>query len=92
VTGIDSAAPGAAESTRRATRGGPSAQQRRPGPAFASDAKLRDLHKDWQRFSTTELLIPPGEQIEPPETSLLDVGNVERQAIEFWQPTLELLR
>jgi predicted nucleotidyltransferase component of viral defense system len=60
--------------------------------AFTRDTKLRDLRNDWQRFSTTELLILPGEQIESPETTLLKVENVERQAIEFWQPTLELLR
>jgi predicted nucleotidyltransferase component of viral defense system len=60
--------------------------------SFAKESKLRDLRNDWQRFSTTELLILPGEQTESAETTLLNVENVERQAIEFWQPTLALLR
>ena len=34
----------------------------------------------------------PGERAEPEGATLLRVENVERQAIEFWQPTLESLR
>jgi predicted nucleotidyltransferase component of viral defense system len=60
--------------------------------AFTKASKLRDLRDDWARFSTTELLVLPGEQAESADTTLLKVENVERQAIEFWQSTLDLLR
>jgi hypothetical protein len=38
------------------------------------------------------LLFLPGEVAEDSEATLMKVENVERQAIEFWQPTLDLLR
>lgn len=60
--------------------------------AFASEQKLRDLRSDWDRFSTTELLFLPSERDEGGDTTLMSVENVERQAIEFWGQTLELLR
>jgi hypothetical protein len=60
--------------------------------AFTKPGKLRDLRNDWERFSTTELLFLPGEQAEDADATLMKVENVERQAIEFWQPTLDLLR
>ena len=58
---------------------------------FTKPGKLRDLRNDWERFSTTELLFLPGEQAEDADATLMKVENVERQAIEFWQPTLDLL-
>jgi hypothetical protein len=60
--------------------------------AFTKENKLKDLRNDWERFSTTELLFLPGEQTEDVDATLMKVENVERQAIEFWQPTLDLLR
>jgi predicted nucleotidyltransferase component of viral defense system len=60
--------------------------------AFAKPRKLNDLRDDWQRFSTTELLFLPGERAERDDTTLLKVENVERQAIEFWRPTLDRLQ
>lgn len=59
---------------------------------FAKPDKLRELRVDWDRFSTTELLFLPGELAEDDGVTLMKVENVERQAIEFWQPTLNLLR
>lgn len=61
-------------------------------PTFTKADKLRALHAEWQRFSTTELLFLPGEITHDSRTTLTKVENVERQAIEFWQPTLDLLR
>jgi predicted nucleotidyltransferase component of viral defense system len=61
-------------------------------PAFTKEDKLGDLRNDWERFSTTELLFLPGELGEDVHATLMKVENVERQAIEFWQRTLELLR
>lgn len=58
---------------------------------FADSAKLNELRDDWERFTGTELLLLPQEQSAPADVTLLDVANVERQAIEFWQPTLDLL-
>jgi predicted nucleotidyltransferase component of viral defense system len=60
--------------------------------AFTKAGKLRDLRNDWERFSTTELLFLPSEMAEDADATLMKVENVERQAIEFWQPTLDLLR
>jgi predicted nucleotidyltransferase component of viral defense system len=57
--------------------------------SFGHPNKLKDLRHDWERFSTTELLFLPGELREPAELTLTKVENVERQAIEFWQPTLD---
>jgi hypothetical protein len=59
---------------------------------FARQDKLQELRADWERFSTTELLLLPGEVAEDQSVTLVKVENVERQAIEFWQPTLDLLR
>lgn len=61
-------------------------------PAFTKEDKLRALRGDWERFSTTELLFLPGELAVGADVTLTNVTNVERQAIEFWQPTLDLLR
>ncbi len=58
---------------------------------FADPAKLDELRADWERFTDTELLLLPQERSVAAEVTLLDVANVERQAIEFWQPTLERL-
>jgi predicted nucleotidyltransferase component of viral defense system len=58
---------------------------------FADSAKLKELREDWERFINTELLLLPREQSAPADVTLLDIANVERQAIEFWQPTLDLL-
>jgi predicted nucleotidyltransferase component of viral defense system len=60
--------------------------------AFAKAQKLKDLRDDWDRFVDSELLFLPGERRESDNTTLLRIENVERQAIEFWQPTLALLR
>jgi hypothetical protein len=60
--------------------------------AFTRPSKLRDLRNDWARFSTTELFVLPGERSGPQHLTLVKVDNVERQAIEFWQTTLDLLR
>jgi hypothetical protein len=60
--------------------------------AFTKPAKLAELRRDWQRFATAELLFLPGERAEPADVTLLNVENVERQAIGFWRPTLEQLR
>jgi predicted nucleotidyltransferase component of viral defense system len=60
--------------------------------AFIKPNKLKDLRNDWERFSTTELLFLPGELAEDSDATLMKVENVERQAIEFWQSTLDLLR
>jgi hypothetical protein len=59
--------------------------------AFTKPGKLRDLRNDWERFSSTELLFLPDELAEDVDATLMKVENVERQAIEFWQPTLDLL-
>jgi hypothetical protein len=59
---------------------------------FIKPNKLKDLRNDWERFSSTELLFLPGELSEDADTTLMKVENVERQAIEFWQPMLDLLR
>lgn len=61
-------------------------------PAFGDQSKLKDLRDDWERFSTTELLLLPGELAASPESTLMKVENIERLASEFWQPTLDLLR
>lgn len=58
---------------------------------FGKEDKLGDLREDWERFSTTELLFLPGELGEDADLTLMKVENVERQALEFWQATLELL-
>lgn len=60
-------------------------------PKFNDRTKLRDLRDDWDRFSDTELLLLPRELAEPAELTLTNVANVERLAVEFWQPTLALL-
>lgn len=60
--------------------------------AFTKPGKLRDLRNDWERFSSTELLFLPGELAEDSDATLMKVENVERQAIEFWQSTLDRLR
>jgi hypothetical protein len=60
--------------------------------AFAKAQKLKDLRDDWGRFVDSELLFLPGERRESDNTTLLKIENVERQAIEFWQSTLALLR
>jgi hypothetical protein len=58
---------------------------------FTDPAKLAELRTDWERFTETELLLLPQERSAAAEVTLLDVANVERQAVEFWQPTLERL-
>ena len=60
--------------------------------AFTKSSKLAELRRDWERFANSELLFLPGERAEPEDATLLRVENVERQAIEFWQPTLDALR
>ena len=60
--------------------------------AFTKENKLKDLRNDWERFSSTELLFLSGELAEDADATLMKVENVERQAIGFWQPTLNLLR
>jgi predicted nucleotidyltransferase component of viral defense system len=59
---------------------------------FAREDKLRALRADWARFVETELLLLPGELNAPADVTLVSVENVERLAIEFWEPTLALLR
>jgi hypothetical protein len=59
--------------------------------AFIKPARLRELRNEWTRFSSTELLFLPGELAEQESATLMKVENVERQAIEFWQQTLDLL-
>jgi len=61
-------------------------------PAFTKSTKLTVMRNDWARFSTTELLFLPGELAENADVTLMNVDNVERLAVEFWQATLELLR
>ncbi len=60
--------------------------------AFIKPDKLKDLRTDCERFSTTELLFLPSELAEDADATLMKIENVERQAIAFWQPTLNLLR
>jgi hypothetical protein len=60
--------------------------------AFADTGKLRNLREDWEQLVGSELLFLPGELAEDADATLMKVENVERQAIEFWQPTLDLLR
>lgn len=60
--------------------------------AFADSGKLRSLREDWEQLVGSELLFLPGELAEDAGATLTKVENVERQAIEFWQPTLDLLR
>lgn len=60
--------------------------------AFTKPEKLAELRRDWDRFADTELLFLPGERAEADDVTLLKVENIERQAMEFWQQTLELLR
>jgi hypothetical protein len=59
--------------------------------AFADSGKLRGLREDWERLVGSELLFLPSELAEDADATLMKVENVERQAIEFWQPTLDLL-
>jgi Nucleotidyl transferase AbiEii toxin, Type IV TA system len=59
---------------------------------FADPAKLAGMRRDWKRFSETELLLLPHELSQPADTTLSEAANVERQATEFWEPTLVLLR
>jgi predicted nucleotidyltransferase component of viral defense system len=59
---------------------------------FAEPTKLAGMRRDWKRFSETELLLLPHELSQPADVTLSEVADVERQAVEFWEPTLELLR
>lgn len=60
--------------------------------AFDREQKLADLHAEWERFATDELLLLPAELARDPMIALTSAENVERQALEFWIPLLEELR
>lgn len=49
------------------------------------------LHEEWDRLSTDEIYFLEAEQRQPQGVGLLDSRNVERLAVEFWEPTLVLL-
>lgn len=59
---------------------------------FRDRERLRELlHDDWGRLGAEEIYFLPAEQSRSPELSLLDPANVERLALEFWEPTLAQL-
>lgn len=79
---------------------GGSARYRRLGITSTSDLLKRfahagrlesHLHQDWGRLCADEIFFLEGEQAEPADRQLLDPGNVERLALEFWAPTLDRL-
>jgi predicted nucleotidyltransferase component of viral defense system len=59
---------------------------------FALEQKLTDLHEEWERFATDELLLLPTELARDQMVALTSAENVERQALEFWIPLLDGLR
>jgi hypothetical protein len=61
-------------------------------PRFSDGDRLkRLLRDDWGRLSSDEIFFLPAEQAEPAHRQLLDPVNVERLAIEFWEPALARL-
>lgn len=68
----------------------------RPGDlvrAFTDPVKLdRNLKRAWDTVLTEDLFFLPSEQAKSENETLLSAGNVERLALEFWQPTLEALK
>ena len=59
--------------------------------AFGSAEKLKTLADDWERFTRDDLLTLPRERELPTELMLDKIDNVQRLALDFWRPTLELL-
>lgn len=61
-------------------------------PRFTQQERLkRLLHGEWDRLSNNEVFFLPAETAEPADQQLLDPANVERIALEFWEPTLAKL-
>lgn len=59
---------------------------------FTDQERLqRLLHRDWGRLSNDEIFFLHAERAEPADRQLLDPSNVERLAMEFWEPTLAKL-
>lgn len=59
---------------------------------FMEKKRIRALlHEDWDRLSTDEIYFLQAEQGQKPEARLLESSNVERLALEFWEPTLAQL-
>jgi predicted nucleotidyltransferase component of viral defense system len=61
-------------------------------PRFGDRGRLQTLlHATWGRLSADEFFFLPAEHAQPAERQLLDSDNVERLALEFWEPTLSRL-
>lgn len=59
---------------------------------FTEQGRIRELlHEDWGRLSADEIYFLQAERRQPPELQLLDPANIERLAMEFWEPTLSQL-
>lgn len=61
-------------------------------PRFADPARLKKLlHDGWGELADGELFFLPAEQAESGGMTLTDSANIERLAVEFWEPTLSRL-
>jgi predicted nucleotidyltransferase component of viral defense system len=61
-------------------------------PRFTDPERIGTLlHNDWSRLSQDEVFFLPAESTRPDDEVLLDSRNVERLALEFWEPTLAQL-
>jgi predicted nucleotidyltransferase component of viral defense system len=61
-------------------------------PRFADPYRLKKLlHDGWGDLAEGELFFLPGERAESGEMALTESANIERLAMDFWEPTLSRL-